>query len=82
MQLDNDSRGGRITTSRNQESISLVQSLVHERDERVTIEEIVNEVGIAHGPAFSILTENFGLSKLSVRTVSFKVVGAAADPEG
>nr|CUU99329.1 hypothetical transcript [Hymenolepis microstoma] len=44
---------------------SLVQNLVREQDGRVTIEEIANEVVIAHGLIFSILTENIGLSKLS-----------------
>nr|CDS27771.1 transposase [Hymenolepis microstoma] len=40
-----------------------------EDNERVTIEEIVSEVGIAHGSAFTILTENLCLNKISVGTM-------------
>lgn len=74
VQLDDDSRGGKPTTARNQENISLVQNLVQEQDWRVTTKEIANEVGIAHGLAFSILTENLGLSKLSVGTMGSQIV--------
>ena len=41
-----------------------MQNLV-EKDRRVTIDEIANAVGISHGSAFSILTEDLCLSKLS-----------------
>lgn len=67
-ELEDDPRGGRPSTAKNQENISLVQNLV-EQDRRVTIEEIANEVGIAYGSAYSILTETLGLSKLSARWV-------------
>ena len=67
-QLDDDPRGGRPTTAKNQENIRLVQNLVEE-DRRVTIDEIANAVGIAHGSVFSVLTEDLGLSKLSARWV-------------
>ena len=41
-----------------------MQNLVEE-DRRVTTDEITNAVGISHGSAFSILTEDLHLSKLS-----------------
>ena len=50
-QVEDDSREGRPSTSKNQENIRLVQNLVEE-DRRVTIDEIANAVGISHGSAF------------------------------
>nr|CDS27926.1 flj37770 protein [Hymenolepis microstoma] len=74
VQLDDSPQGGRPTTARNQEDISLVQSLA-EQDE-----EIANEVGIANRPAFSIPTENLGPSKPSVVTVGTQnVAGITTD---
>ena len=67
-QLEDDSRKGRPSTSKNQENIRLLQNLVEE-DRRVTIDEIANAVGITHGSAFSILTEDLRLSMLSARWV-------------
>nr|CUU98542.1 hypothetical transcript [Hymenolepis microstoma] len=45
-----------------------------EQDGRVTIEELVSEVGIAHGSAFTILIQNLGLSKISMGTLGVKSV--------
>ena len=45
-----------------------MQNLVEE-DRRVTIDEIANAVGISHGSAFSIFTEDLHLSMLSARWV-------------
>ena len=67
-QIEDDPREGRPSTSKSQENIKLVQNLVRE-DRRVTIDEIANEVGISHGSAFSILSEDLRLSKLSARWV-------------
>ena len=63
-QLEDDSRKGRPSTSKNQKNIRLV-----EEDRRVIIDEIANAVGISHGSAFSILTGDLRLSKLSARWV-------------
>nr|CUU98541.1 hypothetical transcript [Hymenolepis microstoma] len=46
-----------------------------EQDGRVTIEELVSEVGIAHGSAFTILIQNLGLSKISMGTLGVKSFG-------
>ena len=62
-QLEDNSRG-ETSTSKNQENIRLVQNLV-EKDRRVTINKIANALEISHESAFSILTEDLHLSKLS-----------------
>ena len=67
-QLEDDSREWKPFTLKNKENIRLVQNLVEE-DGRVTIDEITNAVGISHGSAFLILTEDICLSKLSARWV-------------
>nr|CDS25661.1 flj37770 protein [Hymenolepis microstoma] len=68
VQLDDNARGGRPITARNQENTPLAQNLV-KHDGQVAAEEIVNGVGIPQGSIFSILTENLGLSNLSARWV-------------
>ena len=45
-----------------------MQNLI--KDHRVTIDGVANEVGITHGSAFAILSEDLGLIKLSARLVT------------
>ena len=63
-----DSRSGRPSTSRSEENVAAVQSLLEE-DRRITIDYISSTIGISRGSVNSILTENLGLSKLSSRWV-------------
>ena len=67
-QVEDDSREERPSTSKNRENIRLVQNLVEE-DRRVTMDEIINAVGISHKSVFSIFTEDLCLSKLSAHWV-------------
>ena len=67
-QLEDDPRRGRPCTAKNEKNIKLVQDLV-QQDCRITLDEIVNEVGISRGSAFSILSGDLGLSKLLTRWV-------------
>lgn len=67
-QLEDDAREGRPTTSKTQENIRIVENLIKE-DRRINIDEIAYALEISHGSAFSILTEDLGLSKLSARWV-------------
>jgi histone-lysine N-methyltransferase SETMAR len=66
--LQDDPRTGRPSSSKNKEIVELVQNLVEE-DRRITVDVIANEVGISHGSAYSILTEDLGLSKLSAHWI-------------
>ena len=54
--VESESHSGRPSTSRNDEVIDQVQTLVMQ-DRRVTIRELADEVGISIGSAHSILRE-------------------------
>lgn len=61
-------RSGRPRTSITEDHVAAVQTAV-EKNRRVTIDAIAEEVGISHGSVHAILTDNLGLSKLSARWV-------------
>jgi len=64
--VNSDARSGRLSTSRNDELIDQVRTLVMQ-DRRVTFRELADEVGISTGSVHSILTDD-----LSTRRVSAK----------
>lgn len=62
-QLEDDRTGGDppLQKTKNHQAF---QNLIEE-DLRITIEEVVNQIGISNGSAFAILTEDLGLSKFT-----------------
>lgn len=48
-----------------QENIKLVQNLIKE-DRQITNDVVANQVKISNGSSFAILTEELGLSKLTI----------------
>ena len=74
--VHSDARSGRPSTSRNDELIDQVRALVMQ-DRRVTVRELVEEVGISTGSVHSILTDDLAMRRVSAkRTSSF----LATDP--
>ena len=59
---------GRLSRSLTKDHVAAVQKAI-DRDRRVTIDAIAEEVGISHGNVHTFLWQNLGLSKLSVRWV-------------
>jgi len=57
--VESDAHSGRPSTSQNDELIGQVRTLVMQ-DHRVTIRELVEEVGISTGSLQHILTDDFG----------------------
>lgn len=66
--LQDDPREGRPSTSKNEHNVELVRNLVAE-DNQITVDAVASEVGISHGSAFSILTQELGLRKPLARWV-------------
>ena len=66
--LEDDSRSGRPVSSKSDQNLKSVEKLVEE-NRRITVEEVAATLGISHGSAHEILTDNLGLSKLSARWV-------------
>lgn len=68
MSLEDDPRTGRPSTSTTDDKVSQVQKLVLQ-NRRITISEIVLEVGISYGSVSSILHDDLNMSKVSARWV-------------
>ena len=66
--MESDARSGRPSTSRNDELIVQVRTLVMQ-DHRVTVRELVEEVGISTGSVHSILTDDLAMRKVSAKFV-------------
>ena len=66
--VESESRSGRPSTSRNDEVIDQVQTLVMQ-DRRVTIRELAEEMGISIGSAHSILREDLAMRRVSSKFV-------------
>ncbi|PNF25138.1 hypothetical protein B7P43_G01979 [Cryptotermes secundus] len=66
--VDNEPRSGRPSTSRNENVIEQVRTLVME-DSRITVRELVNEIGVSTGSVHSILTEDLGMRSVSAKFV-------------
>jgi hypothetical protein len=66
MSVDSDARSGRPSTNRNDELIGQVRTLVMQ-DHRVTVRELVEEVGIRTGSVHSILTDDLSMRRMSAK---------------
>jgi len=66
--VESDTRSGRPSTSRNDELIDQVRTLVMQ-DRRVTIRQLAEVVGISTGSVHSILTDNLALRRVSAKFV-------------
>jgi hypothetical protein len=69
MSVESDARSGRPSTSRNDELIDRVRTLVIQ-DCRVTVRELVEEVGISSGLVHSILTDDLAMWRVSAKRTS------------
>jgi len=65
--VDSDARSGRPSTSRNDELIDQVRTLVMQ-DHRVTVWELAEEVGINTGSVHSILTDDLSMRRVSAKS--------------
>ena len=80
--MESDPRSGRPSTSRMEEVIDQVREKFLE-DRRLTVQEIVAEVGINTGPVHSILTEDLNLRKVTAKFCPEAADGATkGTPEG
>ncbi|PNF43029.1 hypothetical protein B7P43_G08778 [Cryptotermes secundus] len=66
--VDSEPRSGRLSTSRNENVIEQVRTLVME-DRRITVRELANEIGVRIGSVHLILTEDFGMRRVSAKFV-------------
>ena len=65
--VDSEPRHGRPSTSRNDNVINQVRTLVMQ-DHHITVQELADEVGVSIGSVHTILTCRFGLEE-SVREI-------------
>ena len=68
MSVESDARAGRHSTSRNDELINQVRTLVMQ-ELRVTVRELVEEVGISTDSVHSILTDDLAMRRVSAKFV-------------
>jgi len=66
--VESDARSGRLSTSRNDELIDQVRTLVMQ-DRRVTVRELVEKVVISTGSVHSILTDDLAMRRVSAKFV-------------
>ena len=66
--VDSEPRHGRPLTSRNDNVINQVRTLVMQ-DHRITVWELADEVGVSIGSKHTILTVNLGLRRVSAKFV-------------
>jgi transposase len=66
MSVESDTRSGRPSTSRNDELIDQGRTLVMQ-GRRVTVRELVEEVGISNGSVHSILTDDLSMQRVSAK---------------
>ena len=66
--VESEARSGRPSTSRNDELINQVRTLVMQ-DRRVTVRELAEEVGISTGSVHSILTDDLAMQRVSAKFV-------------
>jgi hypothetical protein len=62
--VNSEPRPGRPSTSRNDDVIDQVRTLVMQ-DRRITVRELAIEVGVSTGSVHSILAEALGLKRVS-----------------
>jgi hypothetical protein len=68
MSVESDAHFGRPSTNQNDELIDQVWTLVMQ-DRRVTVRELVEDVGISTGSIHSILTDDLALRRVSTKFV-------------
>ena len=66
--VDSEPRSGRPSTSRNENVIEQVWTLVME-DHRMTVRELAKEIGIRLGSVHSILSEDLGMRRVSAKFI-------------
>ncbi|PNF38932.1 hypothetical protein B7P43_G07456 [Cryptotermes secundus] len=66
--VDSEPRSRRPSTSRNENVIEQVQTLVME-GRRITVRELANEIGVSTGSVHSSLTEDLGMRRVSAKFV-------------
>jgi len=66
--VDSEPRHGRLSTSRNDNVINQVWTLVMQ-DRRITVRELAGEVGVSTGSVHTILTADLGLRIVSAKFV-------------
>jgi hypothetical protein len=64
--VDSDTRSGRQSTSRNDELIDQVRTVVMQ-DHRVIVRELAEEVGKSAGSVHSILTDDLSMRRVSTK---------------
>jgi len=69
--VESDAHSGRLSTSRNDELIDQVRTLVMQ-DRRVTVPELVEEVGISTGSVHSILTDDVAMRRVSTKLLTME----------
>ena len=74
--MDSEPRHGRPSTSRNDNVIKEVQTLVMQ-DRRITLRELTDEVGVSTGSVHTILTADLGLR--SVRKICAEAANGGAE---
>ncbi|XP_026814323.1 protein GVQW3-like [Rhopalosiphum maidis] len=66
--INDDSRAGRPSTSRNVEMVAKVQTIIRS-DRRMTIKELSSECNISIGSCQTILTEDLGMRRVCAKMV-------------
>ena len=66
--VDSKPRHGRLSTSRNDNVITQVRTLLMQ-DRRITVRELADEVGVSTGSVHTILTADLGLRRVSAKFV-------------
>jgi AraC-like DNA-binding protein len=67
--IEDDHRPGRPLTSKTIDTITLVRDKIR-YDQRLTVRELANEVGISIGTCYSILSDVLGMKRVSAKLVS------------
>jgi transposase len=67
--VDSELRPGRLSTSRNDNVIDQVRTLVMQ-DRRITVREVAIEVEVSTGSVYSVLVEDLGLKRVSANLAS------------
>ena len=71
VEVENDSRSGRPSISRNNENIArVVRQKVH-GDHQLTVQMIANELGISCKKVWTIITEGLGMKKICSKMVPY-----------
>ncbi|XP_026807898.1 protein GVQW3-like [Rhopalosiphum maidis] len=78
MSIEDDHRPGHPSSSKTNDTIDLVRNKIR-NDRRLTVRKVANEVGISIATCHSILLDELGMKKKSVRKISTKIVNGGAN---